>query len=164
MHPTGFNCTSIYPSFSIQVQYYVGLSAQKSTNCYQTPAHVHYQQLHNQSFFKSFKFSALPPPSTSPPPAPWSSYELAGGPTLKVSRSINKPDQALIRPMRHWGQPLRWNLFYLSKCLFVVLDGFWSSGCIGVQRRSFAGEGRTWLPEIPLHMPSSTFSSPCNML
>ena len=79
LHPTGFNCRSIYPSFGIQVQYYVGLSAQKCTNCYHTPDHVHYQQLHNQSFFKSFKFSALPPPSTSPP-APWSSYELATSP------------------------------------------------------------------------------------
>ena len=125
MHPTGFNCTSMYPSFGIQVQYYVGLSAQKCTNCSQI-AHVHYQQLHNQSCCKSFKFSALPPPSTSPPAAPWSSYELAGGPTLKVSRSINKPDQALIRPMRHWGQPLRWNLwagFFTSPSAFL---SFWT--------------------------------------
>ena len=121
--------------------------------------------------FARFEFSAVAkapsaPPSTSPS-APRSSYELAGGPTLKVSGSINGPDQALISLMRHQGQPLRleplvW-LFYLiqavSERLFVVLDGFWSSGCIGVQRRSFAGEGRTWLPEILLHMPSSHFFS-----
>ena len=151
-----------------------GLTQAESSASWIASTHLYLSQKYSYSnirVFAWFEFRAVAkapsaPPSTSPS-APRSSYELAGGSTLKVSGSINGPDQALISLMRHQGQPLRleplvW-LFYLiqavSERLFVVLDGFWSSGCIGVQRRSFAGEGRTWLPEILLHMPSSHFFS-----
>ena len=84
--------------------------------------------------FARFEFRAVAkapsaPPSTYPC-APRSSYELAAGSTLKVSRSINGPDQALISPMRHQGQPLRLEpllrIFYLIQAVSWRLLSFWT--------------------------------------
>ena len=43
---------------------------------------------------------------------------VGSGSTLKVSESINGPDQPLISPMRQRGQPPRWNLGFF----FLVQD------------------------------------------